>query len=73
MPFPALRAFVEELLAVRGPGLSLAVTDRGHILAAGSVGSADLADLPTTSSSWAPSARRRDLLLLVYPSGAEEP
>jgi CubicO group peptidase (beta-lactamase class C family) len=44
MPFRALRAFVEELLAVRGlPGLSLAVTDRDHILAAGAFGSADLA------------------------------
>jgi D-alanyl-D-alanine carboxypeptidase len=44
MPFRALGAFVEELLEVRGlPGLSLAVTDRGRLLASGTFGHADLA------------------------------
>jgi D-alanyl-D-alanine carboxypeptidase len=44
MSVDALRAYVEELLEIRGlPGLSLAVTDRDGILASESFGYADLA------------------------------
>jgi D-alanyl-D-alanine carboxypeptidase len=43
VPADALRAYVEELLAVRGlPGLSLAVTDREGLVASETFGSADL-------------------------------
>jgi D-alanyl-D-alanine carboxypeptidase len=44
MPAEALRDYVGELLELRGfPGLSLAITDRGGIVASESVGYADLA------------------------------
>ena len=43
MPAEALRAYVEELLELRGlPGLSLAITDRDGIVASESFGYADL-------------------------------